>query len=62
MRWPWRRKRDQDAREAIAAAQERLEAVEAVEPAVKLLSHQLERLRKENRFGPRFRAAFKGHQ
>ena len=62
MKWPWRRKHDQHAQEAIAAAQERLDAVEAVEPAVSLLSHQLERLGKENRFGPRFRAAFKGHQ
>lgn len=63
MRWPlWlqRRKRDQGAQEAIAAAQERLDAVEAVEPAVSSLSHQLERLGRENRFGPRFRAAFKG--
>jgi len=62
MRWPWRRKKAKGAQEAIAAAQERLDAVEAVEPAVSLLSHQLERLGKENKFGPRFRAAFKGHQ
>jgi len=66
MRWPlrWlrRREREQGAQEAIAAAQERLDAVEAVEPAVSLLSHQLERLGKENKFGPRFRAAFKGHR
>ena len=59
MRWPWRRERDESAREAIAAAQERLDAVEAVEPRVSRVARHLERLRKENQFGPRLLAAFK---
>jgi hypothetical protein len=65
VRWPWRRERDESARKAaerIAAAQEREDAADAAEPRVSRVARQLERLRKENQFGPRLLAAFKDDQ
>lgn len=61
MRWPWR-KRAQDASEAIAAAQERLDAAKAVEPEVSRVVRELRRIQLDNNFAAMLAATFRDHR
>lgn len=61
MRWRWWR-RAKDAAGDIAAAQERLDAVEAAEPEVSAMVRELRRIHTENGYGAMLLAAFRDHR
>jgi transposase-like protein len=61
VRWRWWRRAEQ-AHEDIAAAQERLDAVEAAEPEVSRVVRELRRLQTENSYSARLAAAFRDHR
>jgi hypothetical protein len=67
-RWLWR-KRLEDAREAVRAAEELRDAAEfqqrraeQIAPRVDAVSSSLQKLRKDNHFGPLIEAILRGHE
>jgi hypothetical protein len=61
VRWRWW-KRPEVAHEAIAAAQERLDAANAAEAEVSRVVRELRRIQNDNNFGARLAAAFRDHR
>jgi hypothetical protein len=61
VRWRWWRRPD-SARQDIAAAQDRLDAVNAAEPQVSRMVRELRRIQADNSFAARVAAAFKDHR
>lgn len=61
MRWRWWRRAEQ-AHQDIAAAQERLDAVEAAEPEVSRVVRELRRIQVDNNYAAMLTAAFKDHR
>lgn len=62
MRWRWWKKRAEDAGEAIAVAQERLDAAKAAEPEVNRVVRELRRIQVENNFAALLTNAFREHR
>lgn len=61
MRWRWWRRAD-NGQNDIAAAQERLDAVEAAEPEVSRVVRELRRIQVDNNFAAMLAATFKDHR
>lgn len=62
MRWPWSRRRDPGAQDAINDAQKRLDAASAAEPAVSRAVRELRRIQAENNYAAQLMAAFREHR
>lgn len=61
MRWPSRRgKRPTEAEKAVRESQERLDETRAQTPAIRALAADLRRVREQNHFAERLRAALEG--
>jgi hypothetical protein len=61
VRWRWW-KPAAGAGEAIAVAQERLDAAHAAEPEVARIVRELRRIHADNNYGARLAAAFRDHR
>lgn len=61
MKWRWWRRAD-NGQNDIAAAQERLDAVEAAEPEVSRVVRELRRIQVDNNFAAMLAATFKDHR
>ncbi len=61
MRWRWWRRAD-SGHQDIAAAQERLDAVDAAEPEVSRVVRELRRIQIDNNFAAMLAATFKDHR